>query len=77
MIGKQRKMLKKSARYAAVLEFFNSLPEKQGWTLLQFNFEARSLVINNLYPCYVAQPWLEWPGRGRAFSMREGEAEGR
>jgi hypothetical protein len=20
------------------LEFFNSLPEKQGWTLLQFNF---------------------------------------
>jgi hypothetical protein len=28
----------KRERYAPVLEFFNSLPERQGWTLLQFNF---------------------------------------
>jgi hypothetical protein len=28
----------KRARYAPVLDFFNSLPENQGWTLLQFNF---------------------------------------
>ena len=28
----------KRARYAPVLDFFNSLPENQGWTLLQLNF---------------------------------------
>jgi len=28
----------KRARYAPVLDIFNSLPENQGWTLLQFNF---------------------------------------
>jgi hypothetical protein len=28
----------KRARYAPVLDFFNSLPENQRWTLLQFNF---------------------------------------
>ncbi len=28
----------KRARYAPVLNFFNSLPENQGWTLLQLNF---------------------------------------
>jgi hypothetical protein len=33
-----KKDAKKRARYAPVLDFFNSLPEKQGWTLLQFNF---------------------------------------
>jgi len=38
MIGKQRKMLKKGHDTPTVLEFFKSLPEKQGWTLLQFNF---------------------------------------
>ena len=34
--------LKKDAEkrniYAPVLEFFNSLPDRQGWSLLQFNF---------------------------------------
>ena len=33
-----KKDAEKRARYAPVLDFFNSLPEKQGWTLLQFNF---------------------------------------
>jgi hypothetical protein len=33
-----KKDAEKRARYAPVLEFLNSLPEKQGWTLLQFNF---------------------------------------
>jgi hypothetical protein len=33
-----RKDAEKRARYAPVLDFFNSIPEKQGWTLLQFNF---------------------------------------
>ena len=28
----------KRARYAPVLDFFDSLPENQGWTLLQLNF---------------------------------------
>jgi hypothetical protein len=28
----------KRARYAPVLDFFNWLPENQGWTLLQLNF---------------------------------------
>jgi hypothetical protein len=28
----------KRARYVPVLDFFNSLPENQGWTLLQLNF---------------------------------------
>ena len=36
--------LKKDAekwnRCAPVLEFFNSLPDRQGWSLLQFNFTA-------------------------------------
>jgi hypothetical protein len=31
----------KRARYAPVLDFFNSLPENQGWTLLQLNFTVR------------------------------------
>ena len=33
-----KKDAEKRARYAPVLDFFNSLPENQGWTLLQFNF---------------------------------------
>ena len=33
-----KKDAEKRARYAPVLDFFNSLPESQGWTLLQFNF---------------------------------------
>jgi hypothetical protein len=28
----------KRKRYAQVMEFFNSLPDRQGWSLLQFNF---------------------------------------
>jgi len=35
-----KKDAEKRARYAPVLDFFNSLPEKQGWTLLQFNFSV-------------------------------------
>jgi hypothetical protein len=34
-IGRKRKMQKKGA---AVLEFFNSLRERQGWTMIQCNF---------------------------------------
>ena len=33
-----KKDAEKRARYAPVLDFFNSLPENQGWTLLQLNF---------------------------------------
>jgi hypothetical protein len=33
-----KKDAEKRARYAPVLDFFNSLSENQGWTLLQFNF---------------------------------------
>ena len=33
-----KKDAEKRARYAPVLDFFNSLPENQGWTLMQFNF---------------------------------------
>ena len=33
-----KKDAEKRARYAPVLDFFNSLPENRGWTLLQFNF---------------------------------------
>ena len=33
-----KKDAEKRARYAPVLDFFNSLPENQRWTLLQFNF---------------------------------------
>jgi ribonuclease HI len=33
-----QKDAEKRKRYAPVLEFFNSLPDKQGWSLLQFNF---------------------------------------
>jgi hypothetical protein len=35
---KTKKDAEKLARYAPVLDFFNSLPENQGWTLMQFNF---------------------------------------
>ena len=34
----QKSMAKKGERYFPVLEFFNSLQECQGWTLLQVNF---------------------------------------
>jgi hypothetical protein len=33
-----KKDAEKRDRYAPVLEFFNSLPERQAWSLLQFNF---------------------------------------
>jgi hypothetical protein len=33
-----KKDAEKRTRYAPVLDFFNSLPENRGWTLLQFNF---------------------------------------
>ena len=33
-----KKDAEKRKRYSPVLEFFNSLPGRQGWTLLQFNF---------------------------------------
>ena len=33
-----QKDAEKRKRYAPVLEFFNSLPDRQGWSLLQFNF---------------------------------------
>jgi len=33
-----KKDAEKRARYAPVLDFFNSLPENLGWTLMQFNF---------------------------------------
>ncbi len=35
-----KKDAEKRARYAPVLDFFNSLPENQGWTLLQLNFNV-------------------------------------
>jgi hypothetical protein len=34
----EKKDAEKRSRYAAVLEFFNSLRERQGWTMIQFNF---------------------------------------
>ncbi|MFN9898790.1 MAG: hypothetical protein ACK55Z_08370, partial [bacterium] len=40
-ISWQRELQKdaeKRKRYAPVLEFFNSLPDRQGWSLIQFNF---------------------------------------
>ena len=33
-----QKDAEKQKRYAPVLEFFNSLPVRQGWSLIQFNF---------------------------------------
>ena len=33
-----QKDAEKRKRYAPVLEFFNSLPDRQGWSLIQFNF---------------------------------------
>ena len=33
-----KKDAEKRKRFAPVLEFFNSLPDRQGWSLLQFNF---------------------------------------
>ena len=33
-----KKDAEKRDRYAQVLEFFNSLPERPGWSLLQLNF---------------------------------------
>ena len=33
-----KKDAEKRNKYAPVLEFFNSLPDRQGWSLLQFNF---------------------------------------
>jgi hypothetical protein len=38
----------KRARYVPVLHFFNSLPENQGWTLLQLNFTVgvRGSIFN-------------------------------
>jgi hypothetical protein len=33
-----KKDAEKRKRYAPVLEFFNLLPDRQGWSLLQFNF---------------------------------------
>jgi len=33
-----KKDAEKRDRYAPVLDFFNSLPENQGWTLKHFNF---------------------------------------
>jgi hypothetical protein len=34
----EKKDAEKRSRYAPVLEFFNSLPERQGWTMIRFNF---------------------------------------
>ncbi len=49
-----KKDAEKRARYAPVLDFFNSLPENLGWTLMQFNFtaesEARSPMSTGLSP---------------------------
>ena len=33
-----QKDAEKRKRYTPVLEFFNSLPDRQGWSLIQFNF---------------------------------------
>jgi hypothetical protein len=35
--GRKRKDAEKRSRYAPVLEFFNSLRERQGWSMIQFN----------------------------------------
>jgi len=34
----EKKDAEKRSRYAHVLEFFNSLQEREGWTMIQFNF---------------------------------------
>ena len=34
----EKKDAEKRSRYVPVLEFFNSLRERQGWTMIQFNF---------------------------------------
>jgi hypothetical protein len=34
----EKKDAEKRSRYAPVLEFFNALRERQGWTMIQFNF---------------------------------------
>jgi hypothetical protein len=34
----EKKDAEKRARYAPVLEFFNTSQERQGWTMVQFNF---------------------------------------
>ena len=34
----EKKDAEKRSRYAPVLEFLNSLQEKEGWTIIQFNF---------------------------------------
>ena len=45
--GNFRKTLKRK-RYAPVLEFFNSLPDRQGWSLLQFNFTSGFVTRSQL-----------------------------
>ena len=36
--GEEKKDAEKRSRYAPVLEFFSSLQERKGWSMIQFNF---------------------------------------
>jgi hypothetical protein len=46
----EKKDAEKRTRYAPVLDFFNSLQEREGWTMTQFNFTVgvRGSISNEL-----------------------------
>ena len=67
----RKKDAEKRKRYAPALEFFNSLPDRQGWSLLQFNFTVgvRGSISNEdrtdpLSFVSTLKAMIEWFGYG-------------